>query len=69
MIVRDQLVKLDESFTQIVVGNSIVIKLNGTTTVDFLDERKRHAKGHFAIQQHIDGSVVFIRKVEVKELP
>ena len=33
MIVRDQLVKLDESFTQIVVGNRIVIKLNGTTTV------------------------------------
>jgi len=71
MIVRDQLVKPDEWFTQevIAVGNHIVIKLNGKTTVDFLDERKRYAKGHFAIQQHNEGSVVWIRKAEVKELP
>jgi hypothetical protein len=71
MIVRDQLVKPDEWFTQevIAVGNHIVIKLNGSTTVDFVDEKKRHAKGHFAIQQHHDGSVVSIRKAEVKELP
>ena len=71
MIVLDQLVKPDEWFTQevIAVGNHIVIKLNGKTTVDFLDERKRYAKGHFAIQQHNDGSVVSIRKAEVKELP
>jgi hypothetical protein len=53
----------------IAVGNHIVIKLNGKTTVDFLDERRRYAKGHFAIQQHHDGSVVSIRKAEVKELP
>jgi hypothetical protein len=71
MIVRDQLVKPDEWFTQevIAVGNHIVIKLNGKTTVDFVDERKRYAKGHFAIQQHNEGSVVSIRKAEVKELP
>ena len=71
MIVRDQLVKPDEWFTQevIAVGNHIVIKLNGKTTVDFLDERQRYAKGHFAIQQHNDGSIVLIRKAEVKELP
>jgi Domain of Unknown Function (DUF1080) len=71
MIVRDQLVKPDEWFTQevIAVGNHIVIKLNGSTTVDFVDEKKRHAKGHFAIQQHHDGSVVSIRKAEVNELP
>ena len=71
MIVRGQLVKPDEWFTQevIVVGNHIVIKLNGMTTVDFVDERKRYDKGHFAIQQHHDGSFVFIRKAEVKELP
>ena len=70
-IVREQLVKPDEWFTQevIVKGYHIVIKLNGKTTVDFLDERKRYAKGHFAIQQHNDGSVVSVRKAEVKELP
>jgi hypothetical protein len=70
-IVREQLVKPDEWFTQevIAIGNHIVIKLNGKTTVDFLDERKRYAKGHFAIQQHHVGSVVLVRKAEVKELP
>lgn len=70
-IVRDQLVKPDEWFTQevIAVGNRIVIKLNGMTTVDFVDVRKRHARGHFAIQQHHEGSVVSVRKAEVKELP
>jgi hypothetical protein len=71
MIVRDQLVKPDEWFTQEVIanGNHIVIKLNGKTTVDFVDERRRHAKGHFAFQQHNEGSVVTIRKAEVKEFP
>ena len=71
MIVRDQLVKPDEWFTQevIVIGYHIVIKLNGKTTVDFVDERQRYANGHFAIQQHNYGSVVSIRKAEVKELP
>ena len=70
-IVREQLAKPDEWFTQelIAIGNHIVIKLNGKTTVDFLDERKRYAKCHFAIQQHNDGSVVSVRKAEVKELP
>jgi hypothetical protein len=70
-IVREQLVKPDEWFTQevIAVDNHIVIKLNGKTTVDFVDKRKRYAKGHFAIQQHNVGSVVSVRKAEVKELP
>lgn len=69
-IVREQLVKPDDWFTQevIAVGNHIVIKLNGETTVDFVDARKRHGKGHFAFQQHHVGSVITIRKAEVKEL-
>lgn len=71
MIVRDQLVGPNEWFTQEVIaeGNHIIIKLNGRTTVDFVDEKRRHAKGHFAFQQHHDGSVVSIRKADVKELP
>lgn len=70
-IVREQLVKPDEWFIQevIAVDNHIVIKLNGKTTVDFVDKRKRYAKGPFAIQQHNVGSVVSVRKAEVKELP
>jgi len=49
--------------------NHIIIKLNGKTTVDFVDEKNRHSKGHFAFQQHNDGSVITIRKAEVIELP
>ena len=71
MIVLEQLVKPDEWFTQEVIadGNHIIIKVNGKTTVDFVDEKNRFTKGHFAIQQHNDGSVVTIRKAEVIELP
>jgi hypothetical protein len=71
MLIFDQLIKPDEWFTQEVIaeGNHIIIKLNGKTTVDFVDEKNRHSKGHFAFQQHNDGSVVTIRKAEVIELP
>jgi hypothetical protein len=63
--------KPDEWFTQEVIadGNHIVIKVNGKTTVDFVDESKAYTKGHFAIQQHDPKSKVWVRKVEVKELP
>jgi hypothetical protein len=72
MIVLDLLVKPDEWFTQEVIakGNHITIKVNGKTTVDdFVDEKNRHTKGHFAIQQHDPGTVIKVRKVEVMELP
>jgi hypothetical protein len=71
MIVRDMLVKPDEWFVQEVIarGNHIIIKVNGKVTVDFVDEKNRHVKGHFAIQQHNEGSVVTVRKAEVIELP
>jgi hypothetical protein len=70
MLVFDQLAKPDEWFVQEVtaIGNHIVIKVNGKVTVDFVDEGKRHSKGHFAIQQHDPGSKVTVRKIEVKEL-
>jgi hypothetical protein len=71
MLVYDQLVKPDTWFTQEVIadGNHIIIKVNGKTTVDFVDEKSRHKKGHFAIQQHDPGSTVSVRKIEVMELP
>ena len=69
--VTDMLVPPDTWFTQEVtaVGNHITIKVNGKTTVDFVDEKNRHTKGHFAFQQHNLGSEVWIRNVRVKELP
>jgi hypothetical protein len=71
IIVKDKLVKPDEWFTQEVIakGNHIIIKVNGKTTVDFVDENNTYTKGHFALQQHNEGSEVRFRKIEVVELP
>jgi len=67
----DMLVPPDTWFTQEVtaVGNHIVIKVNGKTTVDYVDTKNTLMKGHFAFQQHNLGSEVWIRNVQVKELP
>jgi hypothetical protein len=69
--VFDQLVPPDIWFTQEVtaIGNHITIKVNGKTTVDYVDTKNTHMKGHFAFQQHNLGSEVWIRNVQVKELP
>ena len=70
MIVLEQMHKPDEWFTQevIAVDNHIIVKVNGKTTVDFVDEKNRYRKGYFALQQIRDGSVITVRKAEVKEL-
>jgi hypothetical protein len=63
--------KPDEWFTQEVIadGNHIIIKVNGEKTVDFVDEKNTFKKGYLAIQQHNLGSVIKVRKAEIKELP
>ena len=68
--VFEQLVPPDTWFTQEVeaVGNHIIIKVNGKTTVDYVDARNMYKMGHFAFQQHDPGSKVWIRKIEVMEL-
>jgi len=67
--ITDQLHKPDEWFIQEVtaIGEHIVIKVNDKVVVDTNNDK--FAKGHFAIQQHHHGSVVQIRKIEIKELP
>jgi hypothetical protein len=69
--VLDTLVPPDTWFTQEVeaVGDHIVIKVNGKTTVDYTDPKGTYKEGHFAFQQHDPGSKVEIRKIEVMELP
>jgi hypothetical protein len=69
--VKERLHEPNEWFTQEVIaeGNHIIIKVNGKTTVDFVDKNNTFKKGHFAIQQHDPGTVIKVRKVEVKELP
>ncbi len=63
--------KPDEWFTQEVIaeGNHIIIKVNGKTTVDFVDTHNNAPRGHFALQGHDPGTVVKFRKVQVMELP
>jgi hypothetical protein len=71
LVLNDAPHKPDEWFTQEVIadGNHIIIKVNGKTTVDFVDEKSTYLKGHFALQGHDPGTVVKFRKVEVIELP
>jgi hypothetical protein len=69
--VLEMLVPPDTWFTQEVeaVGNHIVIKVNGKTTVDYVDPKNSFTEGHFAFQHHDPTCKVQIRKIEVKELP
>jgi hypothetical protein len=80
IIVKEQLVKPDEWFTQEVIadGNHIQILVNGKKTVDFVDETSKFTKGHLAIQGHdafkdkegkVYPTIITVRKAEVKELP
>ena len=71
ILVHKALHKPDEWFTQEVIaeGNHIIIKVNGETTVDFVDKNNTYSKGHFALQQHDPGTVVKFRKIEYKPLP
>lgn len=64
-------VKPDEWFTQEVTadGVHIAIKVNGKTTVDFVDRQGTYGKGHLALQVHGPETVVRFRKIEVQELP
>jgi hypothetical protein len=66
--VREEHHKTDEWFTEevIVRGDHIVIKVNGTTTVD--THNGKRTEGHFALQQNSPATVVKLRKIEVKEL-
>jgi hypothetical protein len=70
IIVRKELAKPDEWFTQEVIadGNHIIIKVNGEKTVDFVDENNTYTKGRFALQQHDPGTTVKFRKIEYKPL-
>ena len=69
--VKEMLVPPDTWFTQEVeaIGNHIKIKVNGKQVVDFVDEKNTYTEGHFAFQQHDPGSQVWIRKIDVMELP
>jgi len=49
-------------------GTHVTIAVNGIVITDFVDAERRHAAGHVALQQHNDGSVVEVRRLEVREI-
>lgn len=68
--VHKKLVDDDTWWTQHVIarGNHIIIKVNGETVVDFVDEKNTYKKGFVALQQHDPGSVVHYRNLMVRPL-
>lgn len=48
-------------------GTRVTIAVNGVVVADFTDPERRHAAGHVALQQHHDGSVVELRRLELRE--
>ena len=60
--------------TQITVkGRHVVVKVNGVTTVDYTEPEdiagdRRISSGHFALQAHDPGSVVYFKNLRVRSL-
>lgn len=50
-------------------GNHLVIKVDGKTIQDRLDEKRLFTKGHIALQQYDAATVVEFCKIEIQELP
>ncbi len=49
-------------------GVHVSIRVNGVTVVDQIDRERRHSEGHVALQQHHDGSVVWYKDLQIREL-
>jgi hypothetical protein len=69
--ILEQLVPDDTWWTQhiIAIGNRIIIKVNDKIVTDFVDDHNTFKNGHFAFQQHNQGSEVQFRNVMAKRLP
>ncbi|HLJ95731.1 MAG TPA: family 16 glycoside hydrolase [Gemmataceae bacterium] len=69
--VEETLLPPKQWFTMDVIaeGNHIVIKVNGSTTVDYTDPRRRFTVGHIVLQQLWGGTVVEFSEVRIKEFP
>jgi Domain of Unknown Function (DUF1080)/Lectin C-type domain len=68
--VKEMLAKPDEWFDLevLAVGGRILIKVNGKTTVNFVDLNGTYPRGHLALQQLGANTEARFRKIEVKEL-
>jgi hypothetical protein len=46
----------------------VTIQVDGVTFVDFVDAERKHARGHIALQQHHEGSVIEAKDLWIREL-
>lgn len=69
--VYKELVPPDTWYNQhiIVRGNHIIIEINGTKAVDFVDKKNTYMEGYLALQQHNKGSIVHFKNLMMKPLP
>lgn len=49
-------------------GTRIRVSINGVEVTDVLDRERRHERGHVALQQHHDGSVIECSELWIREL-
>jgi serine/threonine protein kinase len=68
--IREMLVPPSKWFTLEVIAqdNRILVKVDGKTTADFPDDKRRFTSGHIALQQHDPQTIAEFRKIEIKEL-
>jgi hypothetical protein len=68
--IKEILVPPDTWYTEHIIakGNHIVIKVNGETVVDFVDEKNTHTEGYLALQQHDPGSRVWYRNLKMRPI-
>ena len=52
-----------------VIGNRILIQVNGKLLVDYSDKESTYTEGHIAFQQHDPASQVTFKNVRIKPLP
>ncbi len=48
-------------------GNSVVIVVDGKTTAEWCDEKRRYSSGHVALEQFAPRTIVEFRKIEIRE--
>jgi serine/threonine protein kinase len=67
---RETPVSPGEWFTEEVIaeGNHLIIKVNGTTTADYTDQKRLFTSGHLALQQLNPETMAEFRKIEIKEM-
>ncbi len=52
-----------------VIGNRILIQVNGKLLVDYPDKESTYTEGHVALQQHDPASQVTFKNIRIKPLP